>query len=164
MRAVRFLDVDVTPEPGFPQGRKGLAIASAWQAFGGTQQADGMILADKDVALDPQMILAMSAAVHAEPAAVHTAPVRIWPATTGRAQWTWAHWRDQPSQHVDEDPVWFSFCFTYLPRALLDHADRQAGLRTWTYPSVDARMSKLAAQLRIPVRVVPDCYPVHVHW
>lgn len=161
--AIRFMECDVYPEPGWPQGRKGLMLAGAWEGYGRSQKADGMIIRDKDVAIDPHMIMCMSGAVHAEPDAVHTAPVKIWPGSTGRTTWTWAHWRDHPSQHIDRDPRWFSFNFTYLPGQLLGKAIAR-GLREWTYPSVDASMSKLAAEMRIPVRVVEGCYPVHVHW
>lgn len=158
---VRFHPIVIRPELEHPAGRKGLALKCAWEQM--SCGADGMLILDSDVAVDPQMIGSMLSAIHAEPEAVHTAPVRIWPVSTMREDWTWAHWKDSPSQQIDYEPRWFSFCFTWLPGKLVRSAIKD-GLQTWHYPHVDSNMSREAGRIGVPVRVVKDCWPVHVHW
>jgi hypothetical protein len=158
----QFYTLHVGPEPGYPFGRKGLALAGAWAQLSHPGQS-GMLLLDGDVIIDPEDLYQMLRAVGADDAAVHTAPVRIWPASTHKKAWTWAHWAAEPSQQVDEAPRWFSFCFTYLPRALIDRAVRD-GLPDWTYPSVDSRVSQSAQAAGLRVRVVPDCWPKHINY
>lgn len=160
---IRFHEVHVGPEPGFPAGRKGLALQGAWRQYGSSANADGMVILDGDVAIDPQMVSAMLTAMDKDPSVVWTAPVRLWPASRMERSWVWGHWTDHPSQVVEPTAKWFSFGFTYLPAELLEAAIK-AGLRTWTYPSVDARMSKLAVAKDIPALVVPECWPVHLHF
>jgi hypothetical protein len=160
---LRFFDIHIQPEPGYPAGRKGLMLSGAWQQMG--READGMLILDGDVAIDPQICQAMMSAISTDDEAVWTAPVKIWPAGTMREDWVWAHWEKAPSQVIDQAANWFSFNFTYLPRRLLDSCDKSlTGLKSWTYPVVDASVSKHARKLGIPGRVVPDCFPVHMHW
>ena len=158
-----FRDIHIGPEPGYPFGRKGLALAGAWRQLG--DGADGMLILDGDVAIDPADLLTMRRAIDAEPGAVHTAPARIWPKSARRPDWTWAHWSEAgPSQQLEVDGVrWFSFCFTYLPRYLLTSLCR-SGLAGWQFPCVDGSVSRRAQRLGVPVRVVADCWPVHLHY
>jgi hypothetical protein len=160
-RNVHFYDVIIRPEPEYPAGRKGLAIAGAWTQLG--RDADGLLILDGDVAIDPHVFSRMFDMIGSYPGDVLTAPAKIWPVSTHRESWVWSHWTEQASQEIEPEARWFSFCFTYLPRRLLDSAVRN-GLRKWTYPRVDASMSKEAQRLGIPVQVVKDCSPLHLNW
>lgn len=162
--ALKFTPIHVGPEPGWPCGRKGLALAGAWKQLAPHDGADGMLILDADVAVDPQMVVTMMAAIGSDPESVWTAPVRIWPVSTMRDGWVWSHWDQAASQEIDEEARWFSFCFTYLPARLIEHCLKDRRMLTWTYPRVDAAVSKAAQQLGIKGRVVQDCFPVHLHW
>lgn len=163
MPGTRWFDISVQPEPGYPVGRKGLALDAAWMQLR-NQDCTGMLILDGDVAIDPLDYAAMCEAIDGEPRAVHTAPVRLWPASTQRESWIWGHWCDDgPSQDYCLAPDRFTFCFTYLPRALLWHA-RRGGLRSWIFPGVDLRMAETARRFRIPVRIVHGCHPKHMHY
>jgi hypothetical protein len=159
-----FHRIRVLPEPGWPLGRKGLALAGAWQQMAGPN-TDGMLILDGDVAIDPLDLAAMRAAIHDEPRSVLTAPARLWPASTNLPEWSWAHWGTPgQSQVLDPGPVTrFSFCFTWLPRRLI-HACMAAGLDIWTFPRVDQLVSQEAVRQRIPVRLVAGCWPKHLHY
>lgn len=158
----RFHHLHIDPAPGAPFGRKGAVMLDAWAQLAGPGFA-GMLVLDGDVVIDPADHLAMLRAIERDPAAVWTAPVRIWPVSTQRRGWTWAHWDQQASQAIDLAPNWFSFCYTYLPRALLG-ACRRAGMARWAYPHVDTQVSATAQRARIPAKVVPECWPKHLHY
>ena len=159
----RMIELHVQPEPSHPFGRKGLTLASAWTQLAKPEHA-GLLILDGDVAVDPWDVLMMMAAVNLEPAAVHVAPAKIWQATTGSDQlWTWGHWRDQRGQEWTEEPQWFAFNFTYLPRKLIELAITK-GLRSKQFPQVDMWVSEVAQKAGIPVRVVKDCAPKHMHY
>jgi hypothetical protein len=154
--------VHIGPEASHPFGRKGLALAGAWRQLK-SNSTDGMLILDGDVAVDILDMAAMNASIHVEPDAVHIAPVRLWPASSGEPSWVWAHWEDDMTQEPCDSPRRFSFCFTYLPRRLID-ACLKAGLETWTFPHVDRLVSVEARKQGIPVRVVQGCTPKHVHF
>lgn len=160
---VRLHELHYGPEPGWPFGRRGLALATAWQQL--EQGAAGMLVIDADVAFDPCDMKAMLEAVKLEPGAVHLAPIRLWPASTMRSSWVWGHHSGMPGQLLEvlEDPTAWTFSFTYLPRRLIEACDR-AGWSRWTFPAVDTRVAGVAAAVDIPVRVVPDCWPKHCHF
>jgi hypothetical protein len=164
MPGTRWFDLHIDPTPEHPFGSKGHAFSEAWRVLGNKECA-GMLLMDADVSIDPIDYSAMGEAVNAEPAAVHTAPVRLWPASTQRASWIWGHWCDEckQGQQFCAQPDRFTFSFTYLPRRLLSLADK-AGLKGWTFPGVDLRMAAVAKRNNIPVRVVPECHPKHMHY
>ena len=162
LRLGRFHDLHVAPEPGWPFGRKGLALAGAWRQLA-TPAAAGMLLLDGDVAADPADRDAMLAAIDAEPEAVHAAPVRLWPVSTHLPRWVWGHGRGGYGTEDTDDPDTFTFCFTFLPRALISGCLR-AGLAEWAYPHVDRNTCEQARALGIPVRVVRDAYPVHLNF
>lgn len=155
-----FRDVHVQPEPDFPFGRKGRALAGAWKQLG--KDAAGMLILDGDVAVDPRDFAGMMQSVGCDLGVVHTAPARLWPATRGE-DWRWAHWTDEPSQVLEEEASSFSFCFTYLPKRLLD-ACVHRGLAGWQFPHVDVNVSAVARDLGIPVRVATGCRVVHMHY
>lgn len=154
-----FHEVHIGPEPGWPHGRKGLALFASWRQLAGSKTA-GMLMMDGDVAADPADLAAALAAVHTDPARVWTAPVKLWPRSTGRESWVWGHWRGEPSQELEPYPDRFSFGLTYLPRALLE----LPALKSWTFPRVDLEVSKAAAKMRLGVSVIPDCWPRHLHF
>lgn len=158
----RFYTLHVSPEPGYPFGRKGLALASAWRQLS-HQGQDGMLVLDGDVIIDPEDFSRMLSAIDGNATIVHIAPVRIWPVSTHREDWVWAHWAKEPSQDIDLSPQWFSSCFTYLPQLLIDQALHD-GLREWTYPTVDKQVSQSAQRLGLRVRVVRDCWPTHINY
>ena len=163
MPGARWFDLHIGPEPGYPFGRKGLALDGAWRQLRNRQCA-GMLILDGDVVIDPADYAAMLEAVHGEPSAVHVAPVRLWPASTMRESWVWGHWCGAgPSQELCLAPSRWSFGFTYLPRRLL-YAAHRAGLQKWAFPGVDLRMSQTARNTGIPARVVQECQPKHLHY
>jgi hypothetical protein len=159
----RWHTLHLGPEPGYPFGRKGHALLSAWQQVQMSRREAGMVILDGDVAIDPVDYRAMMRAITSEPPAIHTAPARLWPRSTQWQGWTWAHHRGEPSQDECDDPTVFSFCFTYLPRDLLT-ACRQAGMAKWTFPTCDSQVTQVAARAKIPVRVVKDASPKHLHY
>jgi len=159
-----FYTLRIDPEPGYPFGRKGYSLAGAWaQLSAEVPGMLGMCVLDGDVALDPADMEAMFRAAANDQKSVHTAPVRLWPVSTKRPDWHWGHWTGEPSQEDKDNPVWFSLCFTYLPRALIDQCIR-AGMKRWTYPGVDKRIAAQAQRLGIPVKVVRAARPVHLNY
>ena len=159
-----FHTLHVGPEPDHPFGRKGLALATGWQQL--TRHLPdtlGMLVMDGDIVIDPADVAAMFRAAVNAPQEVHTAPVRLWPASTKRDDWVWGSWAEKPSQSLDLEPVWFSTCLTYLPARLIKAALKD-GLRSWTYPGVDARIAETAQRLGTPVRVVLECQPKHTNY
>jgi hypothetical protein len=159
----RWHTLHLAPEPDYPFGRKGLALLRTWQQIQLSKQEAGLVILDGDVAIDPVDYHAMMRAIPKEPGAVHVAPVRLWPKSTQRSDWYWAHHRGEASQEPCDDPTVFSFNFTYLPRALLD-ACRQAGMAKWTFPTCDSHVTEVAAKMHLPVRVVHDATPKHLHY
>jgi hypothetical protein len=162
LRLPGFHVIHLAPEPSHPFGRKGLALAGAWRQLA-QNSPDGMLILDGDVAIDLLDLAAMRAAIHVEPSAVHTAPVRLWPASMHGDSWVWSHWTGQPSQDDQPAPVRFSFCFTYIPARLIDSAVK-AGLESWSFPHVDRLLSLHAKKTGIPVRIVAGCTPKHLHF
>lgn len=162
-RVLRFHPLHVVPEVEYPAGRKGLALAGAWRYFGIKGGADGLLILDGDVAIDPVMAEKMLNAIGREPGSVHTAPVRLWPVSTGRPDWVWAHWEKEASQEIDLNPRYFSFNFTWLPRKLIEGCLTD-GLERWTFPNCDACVSAMARKMKMPVRVVTEIEPLHLHW
>lgn len=166
--------IEVNPEPAHPKGRKGLVLASAWRQMA-TEQDVGMLIVDGDVVIEPTDLNAMIGHVLSDTAAVWTAPTRLWPRSTHLPSWVWGHRKEPPPnasaddairlwQTDVDDPDWFTFCFTYLPRRLVEAAVAD-GLKDWHYPYVDLNMHRLAKRVGVPVRVVRgDCHPKHVNF
>jgi hypothetical protein len=162
LRLPQFRVVAFGPEPGFPFGRKGAALAGAWRQLA-TPAAAGMLILDGDVAIDPADVRAMFTAIDPAPDIVHVAPARLWPISTGQPGWVWGHGRGRYTQDDHDDPDVWTFCFTYLPRQLIE-ACVKTGLETWAYPSVDRRVHQLAAELGVPARTVRGAAPKHLHY
>jgi hypothetical protein len=157
-------ELHVQPEPAQPFGRKGLALASAWKQLAEPAMA-GLLLLDGDVVIDPHDYLMMLTAIHTEPDAVHIGPAKLWPVSLNSLPgWAWGHCKNgQFGQEMTEDPDFFAFNFTYLPRRVIELAIGK-GLKGWQFPNVDTNMSRVAREARIPMRVVKDCHPKHMHY
>jgi hypothetical protein len=161
--ASRFYTLHVAPEPEYPFGRKGLGLARAWQQLAAPDAA-GMLLLDGDVAIDPLDYDAMLAAVDKRPGIVHTGQVRLWPVSTRLDAWVWGHGRDGYSQRGGTAGLnTFTFCFTYLPRALVEHCIGQ-GMEEWQYPHVDKNTYEAARELGLAVSLVADAQGKHLHY
>jgi hypothetical protein len=161
--ASRFYALEVNPEPEYPFGRKGLGLARTWQQLA-EPGAAGMLLLDGDVAIDPHDFDHMLAAIDKRPGAVHTGLVRLWPVSTRLDRWVWGHGRDGYSRQLNPGVLnTFSFCFTYLPRALIEHCIEQ-GMEEWRYPHVDVNTCKAARELGIQVHLAAEVRPVHLHY
>lgn len=159
-------EVHVAPEPTHPFGRKGLVLASAWkQATTDRPDIMGMLILDGDVMIDPHDWFMMRQAIQMEPDAVQIAPVRLWPVSLGDLPgWAWGHCRDGNfTQEMTEDPDFFAFNFTYIPRRVIELAIAQ-GLKGWQFPNVDTNVSRVARNAKVPMRVVKDCSPKHMHY
>jgi hypothetical protein len=161
---VPMKDLHVAPETAAPFGRKGLAIASAWAQLQEPEMT-GLLILDGDVVIDPYDYHVMYRAIEKEPDAVHIAPVRLWPISKSDIDgWAWGHCRDNHfTSAPTPDPDFFSFNFTYVPRRVVELAVK-AGLKNWQYPQVDRMMSRTARLAGVPMRVVEDCQPKHLHY
>ena len=153
------------PEPAHPFGRRGLAMAGAWQQLAGPDIA-GMLILDGDVAIDPHDHRHMLQAIDKDPHdTVHAAPVRLWPVSTHLTDWVWGHGADgRFSQNDTDDHIdIFTFCFTYLPRRLMQ-ACITSGLAEWTYPGVDGKFCQQARTIGMAVSVVREARPKHLNY
>jgi hypothetical protein len=156
-------ELRIEPETAHPFGRKGLAIAAAWKQMA-TEETAGVLFLDGDVAIDPWDYTVMLNAIATAPKHVHIAPVKLWPVSLGGDSWTWSHCKDGMfSQVLEMEPDFFSFNFTYVPRAAIEKAI-QRGLATKQYPEVDRHVSRAARELGVPMNVHPLCQPKHLHY
>jgi hypothetical protein len=159
--------VDLHPTDEYPTGRKGLAISKMWELMA-EEHTSGVIILDGDVAIDPHDNAAMDDATKRYPDHVNIGASIIWPISTNFSTWVWAHRRNGAKKITDwqvftDSPDTFSFCFTYLPRRLLE-ACMPIGMSSWTYPQVDYNVTKAAQRLEIPMRVVENCNPKHMNY
>ena len=162
----RWHAVHVAPEPGWPAGRRGLALASAWEQYR-APGATGLLMLDGDVVIDPVDYREMQQSIASRPEWVWVAPIRLWPASTGLDGWVWGHWAGGPqnrSQQLTYDGIkWWGLGFTYLPRALITGA-MDAGLRKWVFPHVDTKLNQQAQAMGTEVGIVPTCEPKHLNY
>jgi len=161
----RFYTLHIPRSEEYPFGRKGKMFVQAWkQLKGDADNNDGMLVLDGDVAIDPHDYKVMLEAIHNNPQMVHTAPVKIWPISTKRPDWVWGHATEEDRSQVNHpNPKYFSFCFTYLPKALIRKAIEK-GWKDWNYPGADKPISELAYDMKIPVNVVNECRPKHMNY
>lgn len=169
-----FHDILIRREVEHPKGRKGLTMARAWEQMSAPLDA-GMLILDSDVAIDPVDLNVMVAHIVTDRDAVWTARAKLWPVSTHLPSWVWGHRKAAPEGASNEDiirqwqtdiddPDWFTFNFTYLPRFLIESAIKR-GMKKWHYPNVDRLMHELAKELDIRVRVVRgDCSPKHINF
>lgn len=163
--ASKYFTLEICPEPAHPFGRKGLALAGAWRQLQAPNIA-GMLLLDGDVAIDPIDHEHMLKAIDGEPDnVIHTAPVVLWPVSTHLGSWVWGHGSNGQYSQADHDDGldMFTFCYTYLPRKLIEACIEQ-GLDEWTYPAVDRTVCKVARSIGMPVHVVRDAKPKHLNY
>jgi hypothetical protein len=170
-----FHDIWVRREAQYPKGRKGLVMASTWKQMASLTD-EGYLTVDADVAIDPVDLNTMIQHVASDRESVWVSRVKLWPVSTHFPTWVWGHRKAIPDGITDpqeimrlwqqdvDDPDYWTFCFTYLPRALMEAAIK-AGLRTWHYPNVDKNMHELAKAKGFKVRVVRgDCFPKHINF
>jgi hypothetical protein len=161
--AGNFHTLHIIPTPEHPFGEKGKALAGAWKQLG-YAKVDGMLILDGDVVIEPGDMENMLAAIHGHDKMVVTAPARIWPKSTKRKSWVWAHWSTEASQVMETKNIrWFTFNFTYLPKKVIEQALKD-GLADWTFPSVDKRMSEAAVRAGVPVHVAENVSPKHLNF
>ena len=157
-------ELHVVPETAHPFGRKGLALAGAWKQLA-TPEVEGVLILDGDVVIDPHDYMMMLVAIHQDPAAVHIAPVKLWPSSKNDlGGWAWGHCRDgKYGQELELHPDFFAFNFTYIPRVVMEMAVAD-GLRNWAFPEVDRSMSRSARKARVRMTVVEGASPKHMHY
>ena len=160
----KFHNLHVNPSVDYPFGEKGRAIAGAWKQLNADNKMDGMLILDGDVVIEPTDLVNMLQAIHHHDKMVVVAPTRIWPKSTKRKDWSWAHWSKEPNQTLETKNIrWFSFNFTYLPKKVIEQA-MQDGLATWMYPRCDMRMSDAAFNAGVPVFVAEAVQPKHLNF
>lgn len=161
--AEKFFTLEINPEPEYPFGRKGLALKRAWQQLS-EPHFSGMLILDGDVAIDPHDYEAMLKAIDRNPNDVCTTSVKLWPTSTLELSWRYGHGRGEYSQaDYSSNLDTFTFCFTYLPRVLIESAIR-AGLALMYYPHVDVFVCQQAQKLKLPVHLVREATPKHLNY
>lgn len=158
--------LDINPEPGFPTGREAKHLSDLWKTIH-DDRLPGVLLLGCDVAADPDDYEAMCAAAFLKPDLVHTGMVKLWPASTGRADWMWSHRGGKigAPEATQLDPIhiaYFSLGFLYVPSRLMHmcfpyHDD-------WRWGEMDTGMSEIAWRASIGVRAVYDARPKHLHF
>lgn len=161
IKDVTFKDIHLSATPAFPVGRKGLALISYWEQMQRMRPYIGMVLMDGDVAIDPLDVRIMQICIMESPKAVLTAPIRLWYG----GDWYWSHrGADNELDKFDPDAIsFFSFGFTFLPKALLDKA-AETGIASECYPYVDEFMSNLAMTMGLEIKLADGCTPKHMHF
>lgn len=158
--------LDIKPEHGYPRGREALELSKLW-AMLRQMQGSGVLLLGCDVAADPDDYAAMCAAARRQPELVHTGMVKLWPASTKRAEWMWSHRGGKLSapEATQLDPIriaYFSLGFLYVPRRLMDLCFPAHD--NWRWGEMDVGMSEIAWRNGIRCRAVYDATPKHLHF
>jgi hypothetical protein len=171
--ASAFYEVNITPSAEYPFGQRGKYMVRAWQMLNSGpvtygqesyRPADGMLLLDGDVAIDPWDLEVMVDAVREDNQVVHVAPMKLWPVSTRAESWVWAYGENEFRGIEPDGPVnLFTFGFTYLPKLLI-HKCIYAGMEEWVYPDVDTNVCMTAMKAKIPVNVVYACQPKHCNY
>ena len=156
----RMFDIVYGPTDKYPAGRRGQVMLAAWEGYSDPATA-GMLVQDGDTVIDPFDYAIMVTVLTEFPDCVVTSPVKLW-RKADTDGWVWAHWRGQASQNLTFDPDFFCFNFTYLPRRLLEACGKK-GMRSWSFPTVDTRVARVARETGIPVRVA-RCTPKHMNF
>lgn len=156
----------VAPEDDAPRGRKAALMAAYWW-MAKQKGAAGVIWQDPDIVCDPDDLAAMRTAIEYRPTSVAVASHKLWPASTMRDSWVWAH-----GLHVGGYPVlgqvwqkraeWFALGLTYTPGRLLDLA--YPHMPAWVFGQVDNGLSNIARVHGIPGFAVKDARPKHLHF
>ena len=156
----------VAPLPDQPRGRKAALMAEHWTQIRDQGWA-GVIWQDPDIVCDPDDLDAMREQARDYPSWVGVAAHKLWPASTMRDGWVWAHGimaGDRPvmSQRMQPRAEWFALGLTYTPAALLNLAAPH--MPAWVFGQVDSGLAAVARQHGIPGRVVPHARPKHLHF
>ena len=122
---------------------------------------------DPDIVSDPGDLAAMRRAAELRPDAVHVAVHKLWPASTMRDDWVYAHGLMDGITHVLSQKLqaraeWFALGLTYTPGALLDLASPH--MPAWLFGQVDSGLGAVARQNGIPGYACPDARPKHLHF
>jgi len=158
-----FHILHINPTAEHPFGERGKVLAGAWKQLS-NDTMDGMLTLDGDVVIEPCDLTNMLAAIHEHDKMVVVAPARIWPKSTKRKGWVWAHWSTEASQVMETENIRrFTFNFTYLPRRVIEQA-LEDGLVDWKYPNVDTRMADAAVRAGVPVYVAQNVLPKHLNF
>lgn len=141
-------------------------MAAAWLTWR-LKGAPGVLWLDPDIVADPDDHMAMLERIDYWPDAVWVALHKLWPASTGRAEWCWGHGRCEAGrpelgQEANVLPGWFAMGMTYTPASLLNHA--AGDLPCWEFGQIDMSLSTMARQLEIPIRVAHRARPKHLHY
>jgi hypothetical protein len=160
------LEFDVWPEIGYPHGRPALILSNSWKHLRRTG-VKGVLLLGHDVVADPDDHQAMVTSAGLQPASVHTGLMKLWPPSTGCAEWEWSHrggslGKPESSQLDIIHPAYFSLGFTFLPRQLMDLAFPAND--NWGSDGMAVGLSEIALQANIRTIVVYDAMPKHVHF
>lgn len=158
--------LDVQPDAEFPQGRKGLLSAELWRALSARGEA-GVLWLDPDIAADLDDLASMRAAVNLSPQDVHTATVKLWPASTGRASWMYGHRltgtvSELEGQRWCQRPRYWTTSMVWTPSRLLDLA--LPGLPERPWQGFDLWLNELSLAHDITAWAVHDCRPKHLHF
>jgi len=156
----------VIPEPDAPRGRKASLMASYW-VRAKADGAAGVLWQDPDIVCDPDDIAAMHEAIAMHPARVLVGVHKLWPASTMRDDWVWAHGRmngtmPHMSQNLATNAEWFALGLTWTPRRLLDYA--LPHMPAWQFGQVDAGLGAVARQQGIAGLAVTGARPKHLHF
>lgn len=141
-------------------------MAQKW-AYHRQAGAAGIAWLDPDVIIDPDDRDEMYKAIERAPEFVHCSVHKLWPASTMRPDWVYAHgiWKDNApvmNQRLESRADWFALGFTYTPGRLLDLAAPH--MFQWVFGQVDSGLSATARQHGIPAGPVPRCRPKHLHF
>lgn len=158
--------MDVWPEPNYPHGRKALHMSQLWNGIR-ANGIPGVLWLDPDIAADPDDLAAMTSAIDAAPAEMHTGLIKLWPESTGRDHWIWSHrggtlGKPAATQEVIRTVAYVSTGFLWTPARLLDLAFPSIEGCQWD--QVDVALSEYALTHGIPARTVPECRPKHLHF
>lgn len=156
----------IAPEPDAPRGRKATYMARVW-ANAKPAGALGIVWQDPDIVIDPDDYEEMMRAAKRAPDFIHVSVHKLWPASTMRESWVWAHGlvKDNVpvlSQQIAPRADWFALGFTYTPGRLLDLAAPH--MPAWVFGQVDTGLGAVARQNHIPAFPVPRCRPKHLHF
>jgi hypothetical protein len=156
----------IAPEEGAPRGRKGPLMADFW-THALRRDADGILWQDPDIVIDPDDMDEMRKAIDRAPDYIHCSVHKLWPASTMRDDWVYAHGLLDGIYHVLNQRMapradWFALGFTYTPARLLNLAAPH--MINWVFGQVDSGLSTVARQNNIPAFPVPKCRPKHLHF
>lgn len=158
--------LSVVPEPDAPRGRKGPRMAEYWR-IARASGVDGILWQDPDIVADPDDKDEMMRAISRAPEFVHASVHKLWPASTMRDDWVYAHGTmngiyHELSQKMAPRADWFALGFTYTPARLLNLAAPH--MINWVFGQVDSGLSNVARINNIPAFPVPKCRPKHLHF